>query len=111
MRTLKKMVEDFDYEIDETSDEEELEHIGQSIVILGKQIIDHVTGLRNTSSIFNKTFVFKSNVILLMNLILLQDYVSFIKKECSEVRNLLYAYDIELNEDNEATGNDINNDF
>lgn len=62
-----------------------MKELGEDIVNLGKSIIDSVTILRSLTPIFDSDFIYKQNV-----------YVKYIRKECAEVRHLLYAYDIDI---------------
>ena len=89
MKVIKQKVQELSYEIDETEDEEELRGLGERLVSVGKDILEHIFKFRKASHIFDRVFIFNG-----------KDYDQYIRRECQEVRSLLYVYDIDINIDN-----------
>lgn len=94
---MKKKISELQYEIDDTSEEEELERLGQTIIVLSKNALENIILFQRSTPIFDHTFIFKNNVSMNLDKVMnMQDYEKFIRRECSEIRNLLFAYGIDI---------------
>ena len=69
MRVIKNKISELEYEIEETSEEEELMELGQTIVMLSRNALENIVLFRRTTPIFDRAFVFKGNVSLLNNFV------------------------------------------
>eukprot|EP00347_Sterkiella_histriomuscorum_P004041 403361969 len=89
LRSLKAKIQLLDGpDIEETEDEDELTDAGTQIVQFTNSIINDIKLLRSHSTEFDVDFIIQD-----------EDFVKLLKKECLEVRNLLFAFNIKLDQE------------
>ena len=64
MKLLKSKISELEYEIEDTSEEEELQSLGEKIVVLSRMVLQDIKAFQESTPIFNRTFIFKNNVSL-----------------------------------------------
>ena len=64
MRTVKAKIQELTYELDDTEEEEELRDLGERLVSVGKNIIEHIFKFRKSVSTFDRVFIFNGKVSL-----------------------------------------------
>jgi hypothetical protein len=59
---LKGKISEIEYDLEDSDEEFELQKLGEEIVKLSKEAIEGIGEFRESSPIFDSTFIFKNNV-------------------------------------------------